>query len=209
MNIFIKIGVALTAIAICLGCDEKAEASKVYSVTLVNGETTRTFKIPGAYIQTKGRGERTSGSIWVHFTYPTMQPFYWASTPTKDSVALLIDLGASINKKARSEIVLDAIKACLDNPPDKNPARYLGKSGEYDLYEEVDSRTGNVIRTSFYQSADGAMVSFVDSNFPVIEAHHLFKGVIELRYLFPRSLQSQQLEIDKAIVKFVDSLLQS
>lgn len=185
-----------------------SDLNKIHTIVLDNGKIQRTLKIPGGYIQTSGTGGRTESGIWIYFVYPSMQPFYWAATPTENSIALSIELVPDPSRPSRSEITLDGIKRKMSNPPERNPARYLGKSGIYEVYEEADINTHNISRTYFTHDQDGNLISFKDTNFRVIRVDRRYAGVLQLSYNISRSYQPQQLEIDFAVTRFVDSLLQ-
>lgn len=207
MNLLKKLSVALVALAALCGCGEKEDPSKIYTIVLNNGKIQRTLKIPGAYIQTKNESQRVESGLWVGFTYPSMQPFGPAA-PTEDSVALYIKLAVDASRPSWSELTLDGIKRKMNNPPSKNPARYVGKSGVYDVYEEEHTKTHSVSKTYFTHDRDGNLLSFVDDNGYRIEVNRRYAGVLELHYLFSRPHQSQQLEIDSAVTKIVDAWLQ-
>lgn len=208
MSRFKKMAALLAAIAALLGCGEKGDSNNIQTIVLDNGKIKRTLKIPAGYIQTKGKGGRTEDAIWIRFIYPSMQPFYWAATPTEDSVALLISLVGDPSEPSRSELILNGIKRTMNNSPDRAPARYLGQSGIYEVYEEEDINTHNVSKTYFTHDQNGNLISFRDPNFRRITGERRYAEVLDLSYVFSRSLQPKQLEIDAAVTKFVDSLLQ-
>lgn len=206
MNRLKKLSAALITLTALLGCGEREDPNKIQTIVLDNGKIQRTLRVPSGYIQTKGVGERTNYSIWVHFVYPSMSPF--RGTPKEDSVSVLIRLNQGPSTPSFSELRLDSLKQAVNKASDRRRTKYLGKSGAYDVYLEESLNTSGTVKTYFIDDQLGNLISFVAPESLRITAERRYAEVLELRYVFAQSLQPQQLEIDAAVTKFIDSLLQ-
>jgi hypothetical protein len=200
------LGACSIACALLLGCGERIDPEKIYAITLRNGNRERTLHIPGAYIPRKESGGRTDSSIWIDFSYPSMRPS--GPAVTADSVALLVMLDSpTANPLSRSEISLEMIKRQVGIQTKIGSTRHLGELDGFDIYEET-TQSGLTTRISLVKDRDGTLICFSDPNFRRVTAERKYADVLELRYIFPKSLEPQKMEVDQAVLKLMDQFME-
>ena len=192
-------------IAHCSSAD-RDDPEKIYTIILNNGTAKHTLKIPAAYVDTKNERMKIENGLWVRFTHPSTNPV--SSNKTKEEIIeLYIKLAANIDTHSMSENTFSSIKKLLKKKPKKNPPRYVGRIGVYDIYEEENPEDEFTITTYFTRDKEGIFLSFRDDGYQV-NALRRAAGVLELSYFFSLSLRPQQLQVDAEVVKLVEGWLQ-
>jgi hypothetical protein len=192
-------------IAHCHSADRE-DPEKMLTIVLNNGKIRQTLKIPVAYVDTKAERMKIENGIWVKFAYPSMQPVSHYKS-AEEIIEVYIKLAANSDRLSMSEHTYGSIKRSLKKKQDKNPARYMGRIGVYDIYEEENTEENYIITTYFTRDKEGTFLSFRDDGYQ-INALRRCAGVLELSYFFMLSMRTQQLRIDAAIAKLVEGWVQ-
>lgn len=206
MNLLNKLKFGLfTFIDDCSGT-EKDDPEKIYTIVLNNGTIQQTLKIPADYVNTKNERIHIENGLWVRFSYPSTNPVI-NNKAKNENVELYIKLAADTETLSMSEHTFDSIKNLMNKKVKKNPPRYIGRIGVYDIYEEENPEDEFTITTYFTRDKEGTFLSFRDDGYQ-INALRRTAGVLELSYFFSLSLRPRQLQVDAEVVKLVGSWLQ-
>lgn len=205
MNLIKKMSAGFLALTALCGCLPQEDPNKIYTIVLDNGKVQRTLKIPGAYLPEKEKNN--SSGVWVQFSYPSMRPVV-SRTPTDDSIELRITPTFDAAKPSVSESTLIDFKDYVKNPITKSRTRHLGQIGIYDAYEEWHSNPGYFTKTYFRRDQSGHLISIDAIPGLRTTSQKRYADSLELSYGYSPSLMPNEVAIDDAITKLVDSWLQ-
>lgn len=206
MNLIKKMSAAFLALTALCGCFPQEDPNKIYSIVLDSGTLQRTLKIPTAYIEEKNEKLRIKDGIRVGFLYPLMTPFV-NKIPSEESVSVYIKLMSDPKKPSRSELSLADFQRVTKKNSDANTVRQVGKIDGFETYEEIEPNTNKIRKTYFIKDNNGNLICFEDGVFRVMATKKNF-SVFEITFMFSPTLRSNQLEIDSAITKLIESWLQ-
>lgn len=159
-------------------------------------DITYAFSLPARY-----RAEHpTEYLIEVVFKYPSMEASPGSLFPNERVVDLYIttDHGYA----GRPQLYLKQVAA------NKVFGEYLGKQGNYDVYQVKNAVTGGFYKTWLFTAKDGQMV-MVDSS--VSDAHSAWRDIgsdMAVRYNFSSMLGNDFIKIDETVVSFIKTHLQ-
>ncbi len=205
MNFIKSISAALCAAITLCGCWPQEDPNQIYTLVLDNGKIQRTLKIPGAYLPQKL--EDNSAGFWVQFSYPALQPVA-SRTPADDSIELFIKLAFDVDKPSMSEFNLMFFQKKIKKYGVKSTTQYLGKIGNYEVYEDWYSNSSSIKRTYFRKDKKGQLISIEEC--PGLRTSNLrrYADGLELRFNYSPTLMANEAEVDAAVTKLVESWLQ-
>lgn len=207
MNLIKKMSAACFALTALCGCLTQEAPNKIYTIVLDNGKMQRTLKIPAGYLEVKDEKLRAKEGVRVGFIYPSLEPFI-NQTPTENSISLYIKLISDRSRPSLSDISLDLLKKNLVNSSENNRVRYLGKKGVYEVFEDKNIKDNYTATSYFTQDKNSNLLEF--RYVPELRsiASRRFAGEYSISYIFSPTLQSKQLEVDKAVTGLIESWLQ-
>ncbi len=204
-NIVIRLFItAFTASTVLIGCSKSIDPNSLEEIKLEDKTATVSLLLPAGY-----RTEVTGGYLaFIRCRYPDMSPLDPNEIPSKDDIAIWIDL--SDGRHSRAEYLMER---AIDQFDPKRPGlEYRAEKQEpYDVYRHIRGKEGREETTYVFKANDGQWVEVqVHGDWSGrYTIHRNIGSDLRIMYAVAKPIGKDFIHIDEVVTDFITRRIKS